>query len=550
VTGFRGGSDLFVAKYDITGTLVWATSVAGTGDDCSAIGQASCLVGLAIAVDGLGNSYVTGLFNGTATNPTIFGPGEPNQTPLISAGGTDVFVAKYDSTGKLVWAKRAGGAGDDHGGGIAVDGLGNSYVTGVGAITRANMFVTKYDSTGSLVWAKSASGNFQVGAGVALDGLGNIYVAGDYSGIATNPSIFGPGEPNQTQLIHVEPRDIFVAKYDSTGNLIWAKSVGKGGGSDSSRGIALDGSGNSYVTGVYQGTATNPTIFGSGEPNQTQLIAAGGGDIFVAKFDSTGSLVWVKSAGGSIDIPANQDFGFGIGVDSSGNSYVTGRFQGTATNPAIFGLGEPNETQLSGTAGPLHMFIAKFAGDPDGDLADFFLHGSGATANPSTLFLNGDPPTATTAKSKDSAAIKFSGGNPWTQIGAWTAQPALSSGTVSALSNLRTWIGLKNSYDQGTRFDLRAEVYKNSTIVASGEIFCIQGVTRNADQAKEVAVSFNSPSPMTFNGTTDVLSLKVLTRIGTNGSGAFCGGHSNAVGLRLYFDAVSRPSKFTATFDQ
>ena len=181
--------------------------------------------------------------------------------------------------------------------------------------------------------------------------------------------------------------------------------------------------------------------------------------------------------------------------------------------------------------------------------AGFFLHGSGATANPSNLFLNGNSPTATTAKSKDSVGIKFSGGNPWTQIGTWTAQPALSSGTLSALGSLRTWIGLKNSDDQGTWYDLRAEVYKNSTLVASGEIFCIQGVTRNPDQAKEVAISFNSPPPMTFNGT-DVLSLKILTRIGTNGSGAFCGGHSNAVGLRLYFDAVSRPSKLTATFSE
>ena len=153
--------------------------------------------------------------------------------------------------------------------------------------------------------------------------------------------------------------------------------------------------------------------------------------------------------------------------------------------------------------------------------ADFFLHGSGPTANPSTLFLDGNTPTGTTAKYKDSAAIKFSGGNSWKEIGTWTAPAALSSGMVSALNNLRTWIGLKNSDDQGTWFDLRAEVYKNSTLVASGETFCIQGVTRNADQAKEVSVSFNPPSPMTFNGTTDVLSLKLLTRIGTNGSGAF-----------------------------
>ena len=142
-------------------------------------------------------------------------------------------------------------------------------------------------------------------------------------------------------------------------------------------------------------------------------------------------------------------------------------------------------------------------------LADFFLHGSGPTANPSTLFLNGTAPTATTARSKDSAAIKFSGGNSWKEIGTWTTQPVPSSGTLSALSNLRTWIGLKNSDDQGTWFDLRAEVYKNGALVASGESYCIQGVTRNANQAKEVFVTFNSPSPTVFNGTSDVLSLKI-----------------------------------------
>jgi len=85
-------------------------------------------------------------------------------------------------------------------------------------------------------------------------------------------------------------------------------------------------------------------------------------------------------------------------------------------------------------------------------------------------------------------------------------------------------------------------------ILASGETFCIDGVTRNPNLAKEVTVTFAPFLPVPFNGTSDQLSLKVLTRIGTNGSGAFCGGHSNAVGLRLYFDAVSRPARFDATF--
>ena len=82
--------------------------------------------GFSIGVDGFGNSYVTGFFEGSAT----FGPGEANQTTLTSAGGFDIFVAKYDSSGALQWAKRAGGTDLEVGVGIAVDGFGNSYVTG------------------------------------------------------------------------------------------------------------------------------------------------------------------------------------------------------------------------------------------------------------------------------------------------------------------------------------------------------------------------------------------------------------------------------------
>ena len=179
---------------------------------------------------------------------------------------------------------------------------------------------------------------------------------------------------------------------------------------------------------------------------------------------------------------------------------------------------------------------------------DFFLHGSGGTANPPGLFLDSLRPGSTTAKYRDSAGIKFGGGNLWAEAGAWTADPALTRGTLSSLNDLHGWVGLKNSDDQGTRFDLRAEVLKNGTLVASGETYCIEGVTRNPDLAKEAIVVFSPFSPAAFNGTTDVLSLRTLTRIGTNGSGNFCGGHSNAVGLRLYFDALSRPSRFGSTF--
>jgi len=178
--------------------------------------------------------------------------------------------------------------------------------------------------------------------------------------------------------------------------------------------------------------------------------------------------------------------------------------------------------------------------------AIFYLHGSGATANPPILFLNSVTPTSATAKYKDSASVKFSGGNTWQEIGVWAGLPGLTVGQLTSLSDLHVWLGLKNSDDIGTRFDLRAEVYRNGVVVTAGESDCITAVTRNPDQAKEVVMPFGTFAPVNFDGSADNLSLKIMVWIGTNGAGAFCGGHSNAVGARLYFDSVSRAAKFGA----
>ena len=107
------------------------------------------------------------------------------------------------------------------------------------------------------------------------------------------------------------------------------------------------------------------------------------------------------------------------------------------------------------------------------------------------------------------------------------------------------WVGLKNSDDQGTRFDLRTELYINGLLVSEGITRCITGVTRNPSNAKEVAVPFSAITNGAFVPG-DRLSLKVLTRIGTNPDDSKCPGHNNAVGLRLYYDAVSRASRFGA----
>ena len=169
-----------------------------------------------------------------------------------------------------------------------------------------------------------------------------------------------------------------------------------------------------------------------------------------------------------------------------------------------------------------------------------FLHGS--PTNPPVLFLDAAAPTATAARYKDSGVVRAGLQNPWVEIGAWAGQPAFVSGTFTGLDDLHGWVGLKNSDDQGTQFDLRAEVWKNGLeLVGAGETACVKGLVRDPALAKETVVPFDLFSPVDFDGATDFLILKVLTRIGAHCSGP---SHVSAIGLRFYFDGVTRPSRF------
>ena len=140
------------------------------------------------------------------------------------------------------------------------------------------------------------------------------YVTGYFVTSAT----FGAGEPNETTLTSAASTDIFVARYDASGLLLWATRAG-GAGDERGLAIAVDGSGNSYVTGRFRFASAT---FGAGEPNETTLTSAGASDIFVAKYDAGGMLLWATRDGGEYD-----EYGLAIAVDGSGSSYVTGYFQ-------------------------------------------------------------------------------------------------------------------------------------------------------------------------------------------------------------------------------
>jgi hypothetical protein len=319
-----GSDDIFLAKYDPDGNCLWAQKAGGKNqDDC-----------LGIFIDERSNSYITGYFQDTAS----FG-----STQLISIGTREVYIAKYDTHGKCLWAAQNDGGNSGTGLSISVDGNKNIYITGnfqgpakfgktqLNSLGKSDIFISKYDSYGNCLWAQKAGGpNQDYGYGIATDENGSSYVAGLFEG----PAQFG-----LKQLTGLGIADIFIAKYDTHGNCIWANQAGSST-AEFARGISIDSKGNSYITGSFSGDAVFDTI---------HLTGLGGIEIFIAEYDKDGNCLWAKPAGGS-----NNNWGNSITIDSRGNSYITGRFQGLAT----FGT-----FQLSGNS-KFDTFVAKY--DPLG----------------------------------------------------------------------------------------------------------------------------------------------------------------------------------------
>ncbi|TLY20499.1 MAG: hypothetical protein E6K68_07800, partial [Nitrospirae bacterium] len=302
-----------VAAYDASRPLIidpvlsYSTYLGGIGRDS----------GFGIAVDALGNAYVSGVTASTnfPTTPGAF------QTTFGS-----FFVTKLDPTGSaFVYSTYLGGMSLDEFSGLAVDAAGNAYVTGntdssnfpttLGAFQTAiggfvDAFVTKLNPSGSaLVYSTFLGGSgFDEGLGIAVDAAGNAYVTG-----LTLSTDF-PTTAEAFQPASVGSDDVFVTKLNPTGSaLVYSTYLG-GGGTDDVSGIAVDASGNAYLTGVTD-SADFPTTLGA-----LQTLFGGDADAFVTKLDPTGAtLVYSTFLGGS-----GFDDGLGIAVDASGNAYLTG----------------------------------------------------------------------------------------------------------------------------------------------------------------------------------------------------------------------------------
>ena len=224
----------------------------------------------------------------------------------------------------LIWAKKMGGTDYDRGWSVTYDANGNVYTTGYFSgtadfdpgpgtynLSGTGTFISKLDVSGNFVWAKQFEGAYA--ASIALDANGNVYTAGSFS----NTVDLDPGA-GMYNLICAGFRDIFISKLDGSGNFIWAKRIG-GVSVDEAKSITVDINGNIFTTGYFG----NQVDFDPG-PGTYNLLCFGYG-IFVSKLDSSGNFVWTRDMGGN-----NDDYGFSIALDSSGNVYTTGTFMNTA----------------------------------------------------------------------------------------------------------------------------------------------------------------------------------------------------------------------------
>tara|TARA_R110002050_G_scaffold147017_1_gene272629 strand:+ start:4351 stop:8619 length:4269 start_codon:yes stop_codon:yes gene_type:complete len=300
-----GSTDIFITKTNNQGVFQWAVKAGGTGSE-----RAN-----AIAVDASGNVYITGYFNGTATFGTV---------SLTSSGVQDAFIAKYNSSGTVQWAKKAGGIASDIGFGICVNSTNEVFVTGsfkatatfgsttlTGANSTSDIFITKLNSTGVFQWSKKGTGNFaNTGKSIGCDNAGNVYVVGQFSDTLT----FDTQHNNQMQNIS------FIVKYNNTGSEQWFTKL-TGSSSSTINDISVDGSGNIYLTGDFSGTLTyyniNNTVNTSTIPTLTY-------NFFYTSMNASGAWQSFGSSGSSNAVSAQT-----VTHDASGTMYIGGYYNCT-----------------------------------------------------------------------------------------------------------------------------------------------------------------------------------------------------------------------------
>lgn len=314
----KGEGDAFVAKLNPAGDLLWLRHFGGNMIPHK---QTGTNLGKSVAVDRSGNVIATGMYIGTpVTAGAALPAGGPNE---------DLFLVKYTASGKQQWVKTATCDFNIAANSVAVDSMGNIYLTGyfghhnyggsayfdhitLKSYGGRDVFIAKYSPAGKLLWVRQAgspnSDGRDYGFSVVADGKGQVVVTGFFEGAAR----FG-----DTTIVSRGGRDVFLAKYNSLGDLLWVTSWG-GMKNDQSSAVCLDEKDNIYCTGQFTGNAHFDTL---------QKTSRGDEDVYVVKYNPDGKQIWMRQAGGDA-MEWNSDGAHDISIDGNGNLVITGFFSG------------------------------------------------------------------------------------------------------------------------------------------------------------------------------------------------------------------------------
>jgi hypothetical protein len=358
ITGSTGGSldgntsegllDIFLTQFGSSGNRIGSRQSGTPGDD----------IAYAIAIDTSGNIYITGSTRGSLPGWT-------------SSGEKDIFLAKFDSSGNKIFTKQFGTSQDDIAYGIAIDTSGNIYITGssggnLGTTSAGGLdiFLTKFDSSGNRIFTQQfGTDQDDIGYGVVVDNSGNIYITGSTKGILGSSSfglldvflakfnssgvnqfivqfgsdrddvgysiglsdtdnlyITGSTAGNLPGHINSGLTDIFLAKFNSSGANQFLQQLGTTG-RDIGNCVAVDGAGNVYVAGSTEGGLLGNSAFGLS-------------DIFLVKFNSSGATQFARQLG----TPGN-DIAYGLAIQGT-DIYITGSTEGNLDGNTSFGLAD------------------------------------------------------------------------------------------------------------------------------------------------------------------------------------------------------------------
>jgi hypothetical protein len=494
----QGYTDMFLAKYDSAGTVLWAVAAggmscnpgalatdgnevfitgycfyganfnghpltsgttlflvaadAGTGQFARTLtnGGTGYMYGYALALDPDGNLLLGGTFTKTVSvlGATLTATGGDN-------GGSEAFVIKLDKAfGQLAWARSGGGEYNDNVYAVGADANGNVFIAGdifpyggsgtatfgsfaltVPSYGMGDPFIAKLDRDGQWLWARSILGrNNDEARALSVDSAGNVYVAGRYATYAEFGSLFLASEKTGYAA--------FIAKLDGSGNFLWAQQVNNPatatiGGHAAAYGLVVRSSGNPVMGGYYGGE----TSFGS-----FALTSLNKADVFVAELDAaTGGYLWVKSGGGG----SGNDFGYGLAQTASGKFVAVGSYEDSAYfDSTLLMTGRELDWWDVG------MFVATLnpAATPAATTLDGTIAASG-TLTAQTLILAGmSVPSADLAGGVSLYVAAYVGGNFFFLTpGGWTTQmQAYSSGVTSVPSSIMVADGMNLSGLVGT----------------------------------------------------------------------------------------------------